>query len=703
MSSWTQREQLGTAGVVFNFSVGLVGLSALCVATLTAFGMDATHAPEATPQLLLTFLALFVFTRVLRFDFPPNITASLILPMQLASVLLLGPVPTAWLALPAFFIEVLLERPLTGLIGQRRRVVLGIIALNLGMEALVTLAAGACWYWLAPVGGLTTAPASVALVSFGALLGTFVVFKGVNETLLLAGHWMRGTPVREYLGGARKTVLIETLTLPVAVLLVLIHGLTDDATFYIFIVTLLLAAFLLRSLTRARSQLSDANADLTRRVREIQTLAEIGRAISADIELGRLLETVKMHCEDILPANHYFMALYTAGEDELHIASEVIQGETQEPQEIPLGEGLTSHVIQSGEPLLVRDMDEELGKLPVRPLQVDDHPNRSWLGVPMVARGEVVGAIVLQDPREDAYDENDSRVLLSIASQAAISVKNARLHQEALHSLLVEAENRELKRLNAKKTEFVNMVSHQFRTPLTTVMGYTHLLLERLRRQPEGSHEPVKDLERHLATVHSESKRLAQMVEELLNLSRIRSGHLPLTRQTFDLNELVRETLASHELIAREGGHEFRTELLPSDSQPELSTEGDSNFIRQVLANMVANAIKYAPEGSPILVRTELQDGDAVVEVVDEGPGVPPGDLERVFEEFYRAPGVTLDLPGTGLGLSICRGIVEAQRGRAWAVRRGPGTAFCFSLPRASREADDAASEGVAGGEENET
>ena len=662
MSILSDRRPLARGFVGFNYLVGVTGLAVLTAATLLRFGSGPGQRPPDL-ELHFAFLALFVLARWLRFEVPPNITASLVVPLQLAAVLLLGPVPTAWLVLPAFLIEVVRERPLQGLEGWRLRAMIGIIAFNLGMEALITLAAGACWLALRPDGAFDTSPEALF-----ALVATFVVFKGVNELLMVTGIWLRGVELPRYLVGARTTVVIETLSLPLAALLVLLRESPELSRvgFYLFVGALVLAAVVVRSLTHTR-------VDLERRVREIETVSDVGRAISLDMGLERLLQTVYERCSAILPSGHFYIAIWNEGDASLRIALEVIDGERQEPHDLPLGEGLTSHVIQSRRALLVGDLIGERESLPAEPVVVDS-TNRSWLGVPMIARGEVVGAIVLQHENADQYDENDLRVLDTVASQAAISIMNARLHREALNALRIEAENRELKALNAKKSDFVNMVSHQFRTPLNAVIGYTNLLLERARRV-EGEPD-VPDLERHLDTVHGESRRLAQMVEELLNLSRIRAGHLPLTLQTFDVNAVVRETLVAHELLAAERGLS-----LVIEGAGVLPARGDSNFIRQVLGNLVANAVKYAPEDSTVTVRSRSEGGGVLVEVEDEGPGVPPEDLERIFDEFYRAPGETLDKPGTGLGLSICRGILEAHSSPCWAERRGGGTAFCFRLP----------------------
>jgi signal transduction histidine kinase len=676
MSLLGPRSPIGWAAITFNFAIGTIGLVVLVVATLGARGGD-----HAQPLLVLTFLGLFAFARLMRFEVPPNISASLIVPLQVAAIVLLGPVITAWIAIPMLFIEPVAERAFSGLAGRRRLAIVSIVAFNLGMNVLMTLAGGVAWHHLQPGHALLDDSVKGPL----AVLGVFVVFKIVNETLMIVGNWLRGVAVSRYLPGARTTTVIETLTLPVGMLLALINQSLHAPAFILFVVGILCAAAVVRGLLHTRASLAGANADLERRVREVETLSRIAQAISADIELDKLLATIRDNCGDLLPANHFYIALWRSGEKTLRIAFEIEGGRRLPPKEISLGEGLTSHVILSRQPLIVHDLVAERDTLPAKPIFADDsdqEPNRSWLGVPLIARGECVGTIVLQDPRPRAFGEDDLRVLSAIAAQAAISVKNARLHQEALHALRVEEENRQLKRLNAKKSEFVAMVAHQFRTPLTSVIGYANLLAERLQKQG-GS--PIPDFERHLRTVVVESRRLVDMVEELLNLSRIRAGRHVITRQRFDLVRLLHETIASHQLLAEQRG----LHVAVTSATLQADVLGDSNLVRQAFANVLANALKYAPEGSRIEVGVVTQPDSVEVRVTDEGPGVPAEDLERVFDEFYRAPGSTLEQPGSGLGLSIVRSIVEVHGGHSWAERAGAGTAFCLRLP--ARTAADAA------------
>ena len=169
------------------------------------------------------------------------------------------------------------------------------------------------------------------------------------------------------------------------------------------------------------------------------------------------------------------------------------------------------------------------------------------------------------------------------------------------------------------------------------------------------------------------------MVEELLSLSRIRSGRLSLTLQDFDVNSVIIETVTAFSPQIEEREQRVTT-AFPS---PRLQVHGDSNFIRQVVGNLLSNAIKYSPRGASIALETAPQEGVAVVTVRDSGPGIPGDKIDRIFEEFYRSddPAVS-KTKGIGLGLAITRGIVEAHGGRIWCESEpGRGTAFHFTIP----------------------
>jgi len=680
-----ERSPLSRTYLVFNVTVATVGLGLLVWATLR-FGLLVGRGPSGLSSLWadlrflgpipVIFLLLFFAARFFKIDIPPNITLSLVLAMQLAAIILMGPVLTAWAAGLAYLGE-------AGLALYRREVrvprslFVSIILFNLGMESLMTLAGGLAYH---AAGGVFT-PFSFVL-STGSLLrflAMFVAFKVVNEILMAAGTWFRGNPLARYFEGSRTVLLTETATLPFALLLVEIYTELPQGSLVLFVALFILAGRLVQRLDQTRRDLERAIEDLRKRNKELNALLEVGRAISADIEQKSLLETIHRQCSEILDTSFFFIALYEEGVEELDIAFQIIEGKRQEPRKLRFGEGLTSYVIQRKEHLLIRDIDEEGESVPVSPVSLGDYPTRSWLGMPMTARGEVVGVIALQNRRPGAFDEEDVRLLSGIASQAAISVKNARLHREAIDRILIEQENLELIRLNQKKSEFVNMVAHEFQSPLTTVIGFSNLM-----REPGRAEQPLREVHKYLDLIHSEARRLSRMVEELLNLSRIRSGKLSLTMQDFDMCALLQETVVAFSLQAEE-----REQTLETNCQGPCPTWGDSNYIRHVVANLLSNAIKYNPLGASIVIGTTFDgQGHLQVTVRDDGPGIPPEKLERIFEEFFRAENRSTDSPkGIGLGLAITKGIVEAHGGRIWAESEpGRGTAFHFTVPPAGTQ-----------------
>jgi|GEM_PF-1416220 len=227
------------------------------------------------------------------------------------------------------------------------------------------------------------------------------------------------------------------------------------------------------------------------------------------------------------------------------------------------------------------------------------------------------------------------------------------------------------------KAGFLTAVSHDLRTPITTVMG----LLETLRREDASWDEATR--REFLDLSARECERLATLVANLLDLSRLEAGAWPIEREPVDLEALTRELV--RELSRPQAPLDGRPlEVRIAAPRPAL---GDDLQIRRVLENLLTNAAKFSPPGSKITVEVVEPPGaeTALVRVCDEGPGIPEADREHVFEKFFRVAATQTVVPGTGLGLAICHGIVEAHGGRIW-VESGPhgrGAVFSFSLPLA--------------------
>jgi len=223
------------------------------------------------------------------------------------------------------------------------------------------------------------------------------------------------------------------------------------------------------------------------------------------------------------------------------------------------------------------------------------------------------------------------------------------------------------------KTEFVSMVSHELRTPMTSIKGYTDLMLmESVGALTDGQ-------EKFLSIVRSNVNRLTMLVDDLLDISRIESGRLELTPESMSLQEAVDRVVASMEARANEKELILRSQL-PSDLP---MVRADSDRVAQILTNLVGNACQYTPSGGEVVVSAQVRDGEVHLSVRDTGIGISPGDREKIFDRFFRADSPEVQgVSGTGLGLPIVKSLVEMHGGRIWVESElGEGTSFTFTLP----------------------
>jgi two-component system phosphate regulon sensor histidine kinase PhoR len=238
----------------------------------------------------------------------------------------------------------------------------------------------------------------------------------------------------------------------------------------------------------------------------------------------------------------------------------------------------------------------------------------------------------------------------------------------------------ELRRLQRIRTEFIDNLSHELRTPLTTVS----LLSETLQREAEavGDAIPPKMRDR-IAKIEIETGHLVQMVNELLDLSRIESGGILQMSDDVDMSRLAADSAERLRLFGERQGVTLRFETPPG--LPRV--RGDSARLGQVVVNLVHNAVKFSPDGGEITIRTAADHGRVVTSVEDHGIGIPRAARDRVFERFYKVDRARLRAEaggGTGLGLAIARHVVEQHGGRIWVEsREGAGSTFSFALPAA--------------------
>jgi len=242
----------------------------------------------------------------------------------------------------------------------------------------------------------------------------------------------------------------------------------------------------------------------------------------------------------------------------------------------------------------------------------------------------------------------------------------------------------ELEQLDKLKTQFLSMASHELRTPLTAVSGFMQIARRRMGRLgaatdvPQPWREEAQKADETLEMANRQAKKLARLIDELLDVSRLQQGRVEMRLAEIDLGEIVREVGERMKLLSK--GHEIETNV-----EGTAPIVGDRDRIEQVFENLVGNAMKYSPENGPIKVSLHVNGANAVVSVRDHGIGIAPAEVEKIFGLFYRSPDPRADhVGGLGLGLYISREIVSRHHGRLWAERNpDAGTTFHVTLPLA--------------------
>ncbi|MHC4471718.1 MAG: ATP-binding protein [Planctomycetota bacterium] len=325
---------------------------------------------------------------------------------------------------------------------------------------------------------------------------------------------------------------------------------------------------------------------------------------------------------------------------------------------IPPGEGLVGLAFAKGASMISGDTASD-----DRYREVPGLPCRSEVAVPIRIAAEAEGVLDVQSERVGAFDAPDVDLLESVADLVGVAVAKSRL----LARWRTAVETRD---------HFLSSVSHEFRTPLTSIRSFAEILIAHGTEEAETTRE-------FLSIIHEESMRLTRLVNDLLDLSKMQAGRMEWGFATNQLSEAVRRATATAASIAALK----RVEIEVLEVAPIEPFVFDLDKIIQVLVNLVSNAIKFSPDGEKVTVLTEPREGGAMVAVRDRGPGIEPEDRGRIFERFEQVGGMADDPPGTGLGLSISQEIVHAHGGqiRVEAASDG-GSEFSFVLPAREEE-----------------
>ncbi|HEV7663338.1 MAG TPA: PAS domain S-box protein [Chloroflexota bacterium] len=382
------------------------------------------------------------------------------------------------------------------------------------------------------------------------------------------------------------------------------------------------------------------------------------------------------------------VALPVAGEDVLEVVhvSGYGEGSVQLHQKIRRTDPYTlAQAWRSMEPLFLSSRDEVRRAHPhLAPLAARSR-YEAWASVPLLIERRLVGVMTLSFSEPQDFDPDERGFVLALGEVAAQALDRAALFGSERRA------RAEAEAAVQAQDEFLSIASHELRTPVAVVKATAQLAQRAIQR---GTFDLAR-FQHNLEVINRASDRLTGLVEDLLDVSRLRTGQLQLRRRFQDVAPLLQEVVERYRVQTAgiEASHGQRHEFTLSVPDQVVEMYVDASRLEQVLDNFLSNAVKYSPAGGEISVTLSLEAGAARITVSDPGIGLPAGQEERIFEPFGRASNAAeQQIPGLGLGLAICRQLIEAHGGRVWATSPGEqkGTSIVVLLPEADVQAQQA-------------
>jgi len=666
-------------------SQGVFGF--LLVAALTYLRKEETlfiirQLGSSFPLLLLTFFVTSVALQSLRFELTRDISVAMSLAAFVAMYPILGIVLSTWTAVCAGIVEKLLSMNQIGpsKIDMTDPALEYVKALGLfstyGIPVIV-----ASWVYQRLGGELIRVHASPESVARLILCGVLLIL--VNSLVMIRPAIAYGYPARKIARLYSIDFTIYLLTIPYAICITLAHGVMGWPAVTTLCIELIVAYAVTRKMAIAQS----GSRHLLQRLASIMN---ISKAISLTTTES-LLMTVYTESKKVVDASVFSIAIIDEKTRDLTLELFIRNDEILPRKRIPAGQGLNAWVIEHHEPLLLGTFEEE-SKHGIA--SVDDGvETQSWLGVPMVARDRVIGVISLQSYRRYAFNRDDVLLLTTVANQAAVGLDNAQLYEE-LEDLTYALEERvqerttELHETNVQltaadrtKNEFLAKMSHELRTPLNSIIGFSSVLIR------SSKNELPPRLYKFLENIYTAGHHLLSLINDILDLSKIEAGKVELRLDTFDL----RETIAAVERVMKGFAAEARIRIVTEVDPDVPAVRLDEGRLKQILFNLLSNAVKFSPEGESVQLNVHrvrdhlspLNVPSIRIDVIDQGVGIAPDELTRIFDEFYQADqGRKSRKGGTGLGLSLTRNFVELHYGTIEVQSKpGEGSTFTLYLP----------------------
>jgi signal transduction histidine kinase len=662
---------------------GLAGL--LVMLWLTWLRRDETSAILETlgsdaPILIAIFLLFATTLALLKFELTELVYVSFVIAVYMAMFPILGLVLSSWLAVFVSIgtrvlslmqigpTRVARQDPVTDYV--KAFGLFGTYGLPVVVASMVYEALGG----VVPV--LEATPANAARIAAG---GAAVIL--MNSLFMFWPQRAYGYSIEKIL----KVYLIDGamsfVALPYAIVTALSFGTIGWGGVIALAFTGTVANYIARKLALTRSKTNDL-------LQRLASLTNIGKTISLRYTTDELLLAIYTECKTVIDTSLFSIALLEESKQELSFELDIREGHVLPKERLPLGEGLNSWVVMHHQPLLLGSTAEER-RFGVKAI-ADTKQTESWLGVPMIARDRVIGVIAVESYRKNAFTADDLILLTAIANQAAVAIENAHLYRDleglthALEARVLERTN-ELREANLRlmaadrsKNQFLANMSHELRTPLNSIIGFSSVLIDSTR----GVLQPR--LHRFLENIHAAGNHLLELINDILDLSKIEAGKMELRTDQFELHE----TIAAVERVMKGFAAEAKVQIL-SHVDPALPrVRLDEGRLKQILFNLLSNAVKFSPQNALVTIHcrfvspldSPLHLATVRIDVTDQGIGIPHDELQRIFVEFYQTEdGRKQRRGGTGLGLSLTRNFVELHHGRI-EVKSTPGEGSTFTL-----------------------
>jgi signal transduction histidine kinase/CRP-like cAMP-binding protein len=437
---------------------------------------------------------------------------------------------------------------------------------------------------------------------------------------------------------------------------------------------------------RLFNQIQERTRALEISLEEVRSLGEVSRAVSSTLDLGQVLATIAEHASKLCEADAAFIQEYIDAIGEFRITASWNAREEYlrsiQAAQVTMGRGAAGRSAVAGKPVQIPDilLDPEY---PFRDI-VAREGYRAVLSVPMLRDRRIIGTVVVVRRTPGAFLDRHVNLLTTFANQTTIAIEHARLFQQ------LQEKAEQLESASRHKSHFLASMSHELRTPLNAIMGFSEILLD------PALQVSAEERQQFLMDILTSGRHLLQLINEVLDLSKVEAGKMELQPAEVVLPELVEAVIATVRPLATKKAIALEANL--EGRIPPVTA--DPGKVKQVLLNLLGNAIKFTPVGGEVRVTAHLVDsstrqlvdssrpidgkGDFVeVAVSDTGIGIKPEDLPKVFEEFQQVEASEIaQAEGTGLGLTLAKRFVEMHGGEIWVTSEvGRGSTFTFTLP----------------------